>query len=366
MEYVVSNVSILFYTYNYTIYDELDVVVYKVPKDTLPDDTLHKLILNVDYSVTINGDTGGVITLLYPPTLDDSIVIERTLEVDRDTDYASNGGIYADDLNIDQNYQTYLIADSLLANKRAIQMPVSVTGVNTSVEAPLPKAVIRWNDTGTQLINDADLGADLDDVKVQVAYSAQFASAPHGVLVDDGINPPSYSSYSYSIDSANSETQSELEAWKSEASRLTSDSYAVEPLNTFVKIHTSNGDGTFTATDTVEYSSLHWSKTLDKDLGQLGDVTITNPVANEAIVFNVSTNGWENGTVIGLPNETGHLGKTVSNEGVEGDSSWRFTVSNPTNVNADETLIANGMMVSPTIDDGFTITVPDGQTLVIL
>jgi len=101
-------------------------------------------------------------------------------------------------------------------------------------------------------------------------------------------------------------------------------------------------------------------------LSSLSDVTITNPVANEAVVYNVGSGEWENGTVIGLPDEAGHFGKTVSNEGVTGDSSWRNIVSNPTNVKEDETMIANGMMVSPTIDDTMTVTVPDGQTLVIL
>lgn len=50
------------------------------------------------------------------------------------------------------------------------------------------------------------------------------------------------------------------EAWKAEAERLTAKSYATEPENDYVKIYTSNNDGTFTITDTTDYSSYHWER----------------------------------------------------------------------------------------------------------
>ena len=50
------------------------------------------------------------------------------------------------------------------------------------------------------------------------------------------------------------------EAWKAEAERLTAKSYATEPENDYVKIYTSNNDGTFTITDTTDYSAYHWEK----------------------------------------------------------------------------------------------------------
>lgn len=59
--------------------------------------------------------------------------------------------------------------------------------------------------------------------------------------------------------SATSATNSQLRAWDAEAERLTADSYATEAENVVVKVYTSNGDGTFTATPTTEYSALHWS-----------------------------------------------------------------------------------------------------------
>ena len=54
-------------------------------------------------------------------------------------------------------------------------------------------------------------------------------------------------------------TNAELDAWEAEARQMTADSYATEAEDVFVNIWTSDGDGTFTATPTTEYSSLHWA-----------------------------------------------------------------------------------------------------------
>lgn len=50
------------------------------------------------------------------------------------------------------------------------------------------------------------------------------------------------------------------EAWRAEAERLTANSYATEPKDVYVKRYTSNNDGTFTITDTTDYSSYHWER----------------------------------------------------------------------------------------------------------
>ncbi len=65
------------------------------------------------------------------------------------------------------------------------------------------------------------------------------------------------------VDIQNAEENSIIakeEAWRAEAERLTANSYATEPEDVYVKIYTSNNDGTFTVTDTTDYSSYHWEK----------------------------------------------------------------------------------------------------------
>lgn len=53
-------------------------------------------------------------------------------------------------------------------------------------------------------------------------------------------------------------------SWEALAAKMTSNSYAVEAEDIPVKLYTSNDDGTFTATDTNDFSALHWAaKSLD-------------------------------------------------------------------------------------------------------
>ena len=65
------------------------------------------------------------------------------------------------------------------------------------------------------------------------------------------------------------------EAWRAEAERLTANSYATEPEDVYVKIYTSNNDGTFTVTDTTDYSAYHWERkaTTLVTIGIIDDVT---------------------------------------------------------------------------------------------
>ena len=65
------------------------------------------------------------------------------------------------------------------------------------------------------------------------------------------------------------------EAWRAEAERLTAKSYVTEPEDVYVKIYTSNNDGTFTVTNTADYSSYHWERkaTTLVTTGIIDDVT---------------------------------------------------------------------------------------------
>lgn len=70
--------------------------------------------------------------------------------------------------------------------------------------------------------------------------------------------------------------EAQLKAWEAEAERMTADSYATEAEDVLVKVYTSNGNGTFTATNTAEYSALHW-KIKAEDLVTNGIIDDTTP-----------------------------------------------------------------------------------------
>lgn len=74
------------------------------------------LVLSTNYTVTINGDSGGEVTLLAGASLSDEIVIVRSLPITREFDYQDNGDFFADTVDNDQDYQTYLVQYLYLHN----------------------------------------------------------------------------------------------------------------------------------------------------------------------------------------------------------------------------------------------------------
>ena len=85
-----------------------------------------------------------------------------------------------------------------------------------------------------------------------------------------------------------------------------------------------------------------------------------------SLVAREAGNDWEE--ILGMPDETDNDHMTVSTYGVKKDSFWTPVVISPDVISANFALVAgsNGSIVSPTISDGVTITIPDGAVLVIL
>ena len=470
VEYVVTVSTNKTYTFNFKIFEPENLVVYKIPSGTLPDDKTNKLLLNVDYTVSINGDLGGFITLLNTPTIHDIIIIQRTLSIDRVTDFVNNGGIYSDVLNNDQDYQTYLIGDNEIENARHLKLPVTAVGVSSTLPPPIPNRYMLWNPQGTALINDVNAPTWLTDAKGwainpqdelftdstgTIDYSSKhYALYTSGRLdtvqtngetfesnidllstldvqisnvgnhIDElittsdnildvnttalnivdintnaanivdintnALNIDSINTNALNIDSINttaaniidiqnaeenaiiatersiiattkateasdSADYSELRRWESESFRLTAESYAVEPENTYVKIYTSNGDGTFTVTDTTDYSALHYeakafasansidldslvSKTSPTGAALLpSGTTLERPIPVEGMIrYNSETLGFE-GYFNGLWQSVGG-GQMLGNAMVKGISYNAQTIDEdivvPTGVNA--------------------------------
>lgn len=108
----------------------------------------------------------------------------------------------------------------------------------------------------------------------------------------------------------------------------------------------------------------------DTEQTKLGGIDYPIPAfpADEglALVTRATGNAWEK--ILGLPLETGNKGMNVTNHGVEGDSYWTPIITNPNAITADVVIDTgvNASVVEPIINDGVTVTIPDGSVLVIL
>jgi hypothetical protein len=88
------------FTFSFSISDESDISVYHraAADDPSPSDLL---TLNTDYTVTINGSSGGTVTLVDAAANGDIVVIQLTRDLERTSDYTTLTSYTADNLNTD-------------------------------------------------------------------------------------------------------------------------------------------------------------------------------------------------------------------------------------------------------------------------
>ena len=184
-EYTASAAQTVF-TFSFKIYEDSDIEVYQTPSGQTADDTADLLLLTTDYTVSINGDLGGTVTLVTGAGVGDAITLNRNLPIVRDTDYQQNGDLLSAALNGDQNYQTYLTADSEAKKDRSLQLPTTSQGVNNIIPAPAANNYLRWNDAGTAIIN-----GDVGTSESNAAASAEAASISAQEAADSAasVNP---------------------------------------------------------------------------------------------------------------------------------------------------------------------------------
>ena len=165
----------------FKIYKSSDLLVYKTPYGQLANDTTDLLVLNTHYTVVISGDNGGTMTLLSGASSGDSVTIIRNLEVTRDTEYQSNGDLLATTLNEDQDYQTYLLGDLSSRLAKTLRFSDSSQGLDGALPTPAPDQYIRWNSTGTALINDTAIPNAVIQAVIQAEDARDEATAQAGV-----------------------------------------------------------------------------------------------------------------------------------------------------------------------------------------
>jgi len=232
-EYTASAGQTLF-PFNFKIYNDEDIKVYLTPAGQDADDAVDILTLNTHYTVTINGDLGGDVTLVTGAGVGDAITEIRELSIDRFVEYQTSGDLLANTLNLDQDYQTYLIQDQSTKNSRYITLPDSSQGVSTELPSPIGDAYLIWANDGKSISNDTTIP--------QSAVNAAASAA--AALVSE----------QNSLTSANN---SETSAVNSEDSNLDAESWANEDENIPVKEHTS---GTPTDIVPTAYSAKHYAQ----------------------------------------------------------------------------------------------------------
>jgi hypothetical protein len=136
------------YSFTFEILANTDISVYK-------DDTL--LTLTTDYSVTINANGTGSITLVATPTGATQIAIVGNRSIQRTSDFVTGGDFFANTVNAELDQQTIFAQQNAEAVDRALKAPQTDP---TSINMTLPRASLR---AGKNLAFDQDGNPTLGD-----------------------------------------------------------------------------------------------------------------------------------------------------------------------------------------------------------
>jgi hypothetical protein len=120
------------YAFTFEIIDQGDVAVYK--NATL-------LTLTTDYTVTINANGTGSVTLLVAATVNDTIVILGARDIERTTDFVTAGDLRAESLN--EQLDSLVIFDQQIDERvdRSIRAPAyDPTGINMTLPSKAARA----------------------------------------------------------------------------------------------------------------------------------------------------------------------------------------------------------------------------------
>jgi hypothetical protein len=123
------------YAFTFEILAATDIAVYR-------DDTL--LTLTTDYSVTINSNGTGSVTLTATPTGATQIAIVGNRSIQRTTDFVTGGDFFANTLNDELDQQTIFNQQNSEGLARALQAPQTDP---TTINMTLPRATVRANKT---------------------------------------------------------------------------------------------------------------------------------------------------------------------------------------------------------------------------
>jgi hypothetical protein len=121
------------YAFTFEILAAGDIAVYR-------DDTL--LTLTTDYTVTINANGTGSVTLVAAPTGATQIAIVGNRTISRTTDFVTGGDFFANTLNDELDQQTIFNQQNAEGLQRALSAPQTDP---TTINMTLPRASLRAN-----------------------------------------------------------------------------------------------------------------------------------------------------------------------------------------------------------------------------
>tara|TARA_R110002095_G_C4251687_1_gene240226 strand:- start:5736 stop:9821 length:4086 start_codon:yes stop_codon:yes gene_type:complete len=269
------------FAYGFRIEDASDLKVFQTAAGA---ETSTLLTLTTDYTVTGVSTLSGTIVLVAGNLeTGGKIFIRSDYSPTQLTSFRSQGRFSAAIHEDAFDKAIRLIQQLLEARNRSLLFAEDATATEpTTIAQPIEGYSLVW-DTDGNLVNTSNTFDALLSAAAGSASASQVSRLASGVSETNSANSASASQVSR-LASGVSATSAQLDAWIAEAEAKTSESYAVEPENVVVKTYSSDGDGTFTATATTDYSALHHA-------AQADSAVITGTGVTSSYVSSVSVGG---------------------------------------------------------------------------
>ena len=252
------------YSFSFEIIEAGDVDVYK--NDTL-------LTLTTNYTVTINSNGTGSVTLVSAATGSDRITIVGARAIERTTDFVTGGDLFANTLNEEIDSQTIFVQQVAETAERSIKAPVTdPTNINMTLPSQTSRAgkTLAFDSSGNPVVGE-DIGNWRGDWTTGTSYGVRD-------LVKDPVNMNIYRVNTAHVSSGSAPISSNADSAKWD---LVIDASSAQLAADWAK--KTNG-----IVDSTDYSSKAWS---------IGGTGVTNTASRGAAKeWATKTGGTVDGT----------------------------------------------------------------------
>jgi hypothetical protein len=252
------------YAFSFEIIAAGDVDVYK--NDTL-------LTLTTNYTVTINANGTGSVTLVVAATGSDRITIVGARAIERTTDFVTGGDLFANTLNEEIDSQTIFVQQVAETAERSIRAPVTdPTNISMTLPSQLSRAgkTLAFDSNGNPVVGE-DIGNWRGDWTTGTSYGVRD-------LVKDPVNMSIYRVNTAHVSSGSAPISSNADSAKWD---LVLDASSAQLAADWAK--KTNG-----IVDSTDYSSKAWS---------IGGTGVTNTASRGAAKeWATKTGGTVDGT----------------------------------------------------------------------
>lgn len=216
------------------------------------------------------------------------------------------------------------------------------TGTNINAVVNVSDNITDVSTVGSNILDVKEVASVSASVSIVANSSTQVVDVGDDLAKGKGTNQPTDSAILNALDNATSaradaqsastsESNSQLFQWESEAWKMTAQSFAEEPEDVYVKLYTSNGDGTFSYTNHTDYSATHYKNKAESYAASINPVEMVHISGAETITGDKTFSGnnsfstsptLPNGSAVGQADyATSTVGGTVKMR-VSGDTVY--------------------------------------------